>query len=390
MNSYHLFRGEIATMNILRGQRLKLTDIISDNSEFQLGIAWTSLGGDIDVSCFGLDAHEKLSDDRYLTFFNQPTTPCGGVSLSTPVDDNTGFTVALQKLPSTICRLMITAAIDGVGTMSQLTSGYIRFLCKGNEVARFSFSGSDFSNERALMLLEIYRKDDIWRISAVGQGFNGGMDALVEYFGGEIANPTPTTLTPTSPETEIKSPAISEQKIQTAKVTLKKQGDSTQISLKKKDLSIIDVKMYWTKGADLDLHAFYKTKSGEFGQVYFGEKGKLDGKPFILLDKDAGVGGTAGKNEENLRIKNLNHFSSIIIAANIFRFLGFLHTNDNFAKYDGKVEIKTDTGDSVIVPLMSEEKGRWCIIAKIDNTADHPSVININKIQAEEPTEDAL
>lgn len=202
----------MATMNILRGQRLKLTDIIPNNNEFQLGIVCHSPGLVIDFSCFGLDAHGKLSDDRYMTFFNQPSTPCGGVSLSVPAGDHSGFTIALQKLPVTIHRLTITAAIDGKGIMSQLTSGSLRVLVKANEVARFAFTGSDFSAERALILLEIYRKDNSWRTAALGQGFNGGLEALVKHFGGTVAESTPTVqpqspspVTPLNSTTPLKS-----------------------------------------------------------------------------------------------------------------------------------------------------------------------------------------
>jgi tellurite resistance protein TerA len=185
-------------------------------------------------------------------------------------------------------------------------------------------------------------------------------------------------------------PAEAPEQVEKSKVILKKQGDSVQISLKKKEFSTIHVKLDWTKGVDLDLHAFYKTKSGEFGHIYFGDEGNLDKEPYIMLDKDAGVGSTAGNNEENLKIGNLNNFSSIVIATNIFRFFGFLNKDDNFAKYDGKVVVQTDTGDNVMVPLISEEKGRWCIIAKIDNSGEIPLVININKVQKDKPRPDAL
>lgn len=82
---------------------------------------------------------------------------------------------------------MITAAIDGNGTMSQLTYGYVLLLFKECEIAEFTFNGSYFSTERALILLEIYRKDDVWKIYAAGQGFNNGLDALIKYFGGDVS-----------------------------------------------------------------------------------------------------------------------------------------------------------------------------------------------------------
>jgi hypothetical protein len=64
----------------------------------------------------------------------------------------------------------------------------------GQEIARFAFSGSDFNDEKAVKLGEIYLKDGAWRFSAVGQGFNGGMAALVKHFGGEVIEdePAPT------------------------------------------------------------------------------------------------------------------------------------------------------------------------------------------------------
>ncbi len=44
------------------------------------------------------------------------------------------------------------------------------------------FTGS----EQALMLGEFYRKDGDWRFMEVGQGFNGGLEALVRHFGGTV------------------------------------------------------------------------------------------------------------------------------------------------------------------------------------------------------------
>lgn len=174
--------------------------------------------------------------------------------------------------------------------------------------------------------------------------------------------------------------------IQLDKITLKKPGDS--ISLRKSaKIENIHVKLNWTKAVDLDLHAFYITKQGQFGHVYFGNKGKLNRSPYISLDKDAGVGNTSGNNEENLSIKTLQDIDKVIIATNIFRFLGFLKKNDNFALYDGRVLVTTNNGDQIEVPLTSSDPGRWCIIAKIDNTnPQDPKVININHVQANEPT----
>lgn len=176
-------------MQLVRGQRLPLGDLIGTGQRFQIGLNARVGGGTPDFACFGLDAAGKLADERYMTFFNQPQSPCGGVSLQPASDDACLFAFDLQRLPASIQRLVITATVDAPASMGQLNSGHLRFLDGPLETGRFELKGSDYAAERALMLLECYRKDGQWRISVNGQGFNGGLAALVEHFGGEVAAP---------------------------------------------------------------------------------------------------------------------------------------------------------------------------------------------------------
>jgi stress response protein SCP2 len=182
-------------MDISKGQRLPLSSLFGGGEprNFQIGLQIIGLGGAVDFACFGLDAGQKLSDDRYMAFYNQPKTPCGGVELAIPAGDQAGFLCRLDSLPASIERLVFTAAVDGAGVMRQIQSGHVRFLQDGREYARFAFSGLDFLDEKALMLGELYRKDGAWRFSATGQGFNGGLPALVRHFGGEVAEEVPAT-----------------------------------------------------------------------------------------------------------------------------------------------------------------------------------------------------
>lgn len=172
-------------INIMRGQRLDLKEIVpSINNDFQIAISTNSSGLVIDFACFGLDLNKKLSDENYMIFFNQNCTPCGGISIHNISENRVDFALAVKKLPTKIHRLAFTAAIDGNATMSQLANGELRFISNGSEMARFSFVGSDFSKERAVILLEIYLKENVWRVAALGQGFNGGLEQLVHHFGG--------------------------------------------------------------------------------------------------------------------------------------------------------------------------------------------------------------
>ncbi|QEV20120.1 TerD family protein [Streptomyces alboniger] len=173
-----------------RGHKAKISDLTA-GTDLYVGVQISAPGLTFDISCFGLDASERLSDDRYFIFFNQPKSPEESIQLlGAQAGDTESFRVTLDRVPQQIQRLSFTATIDGAGQMSQVASGYIRIVAGGEEVARYAFNGAEFSTERAVMLGDFYLKD-VWRFAAIGQGFDGGLDALLRNFGGEVAEEEP-------------------------------------------------------------------------------------------------------------------------------------------------------------------------------------------------------
>ncbi|WP_328432078.1 TerD family protein [Streptomyces sp. NBC_00453] len=168
-----------------RGHKARISDLTA-GTDLYVGVQISGPGLTFDISCFGLDADERLSDDRYFVFFNQPKSPEESIQLlGAQAGDSESFRVTLDKIPAQIQKLSFTATLDGAGQMSQIAPGHIRIVAGGEEVARYSFNGSEFSTERAVMLGDFYLKD-VWRFAAVGQGFDGGLDALLKNFGGEV------------------------------------------------------------------------------------------------------------------------------------------------------------------------------------------------------------
>ncbi|MFI6561735.1 TerD family protein [Streptomyces sp. NPDC050534] len=169
-----------------RGHKARISDLTA-GTDLYVGVQISGPGLTFDISCFGLDAEERLSDDRYFVFFNQPKSPEESIQLlGAQAGDTESFRVTLDRIPAQIQKLSFTATLDGAGQMSQIAPGHIRIVAGGEEVARYSFNGSEFSTERAVMLGDFYLKD-VWRFAAVGQGFDGGLDALLKNFGGEVA-----------------------------------------------------------------------------------------------------------------------------------------------------------------------------------------------------------
>ncbi|WP_330235487.1 TerD family protein [Streptomyces sp. NBC_00566] len=184
-----------------RGHKARISDLTA-GTDLYVGVQISAPGLSFDISCFGLDADERLSDDRYFVFFNQPKSPEESIQLlGAQAGDTESFRVTLDRIPPQIHKLSFTATIDGDGQMSRIAPGYLRIVAGGEEVARYAFTGAEFSTERAVMLGDLYLKD-VWRFAAVGQGFDGGLEALLKNFGGEVAEeeaPTPAQPEPAAP-----------------------------------------------------------------------------------------------------------------------------------------------------------------------------------------------
>ena len=193
-----------------RGQKGKLADL-GCNSPFTVELDIGAAGMAVDVSCFGVDSADQLSDERYMVFYNQLASPEGAVKLDLG-SGKARFAVNLEALPASIAKLVFVAAIDGNGTMRTIGQSAMTL----GSAVRFPWSGADFQDEKAVIVGEIYRKDGVWRFGAVGQGFNGGLSALLKHFGGAEAAPAA-------------APAPVAKPVSLSKVTLEKRGDKVSL-----------------------------------------------------------------------------------------------------------------------------------------------------------------
>jgi stress response protein SCP2 len=101
-----------------RGHKARISDLTA-GTDLYVGVQIGGPGLTIDISCFGLDAAERLSDDRYFVFFNQPKSPEESIQLLGPqAGDTESFRVTLDRIPASVQKLSFAAAIDGAGQKS--------------------------------------------------------------------------------------------------------------------------------------------------------------------------------------------------------------------------------------------------------------------------------
>ena len=170
---------------MVRGWKDKLENHLNLNEKIFVDMKVKG-NAEYDFCCFGVDGNGKLSDDRYMIFYNQKMSPKAEIS-EEDIAGGVRYTLNLSTIPDFINRLVFTVSIDGDKTMGEMNSLETKVYQSGNKSIEMTLGGNDFSNEKAVIVMEIYRKD-VWRIGCVASGFDGGLSALLKYFGGEEVN----------------------------------------------------------------------------------------------------------------------------------------------------------------------------------------------------------
>lgn len=174
------------------GQRVPLADLNLNPAALDVQVHCALSG--TDVTAFGLQ-DGRLADDRYMVFYNQPASPEGALRL-TGQGERTGFTLNLNALPASVTEVVLAATHD---TQPVAQAGTLT-VTVGGAAGGGSFDVKPHLRaEKAVMLVRFYRHGGAWRLATVAQGFDGGLDALVRHFGGEVAADSPALASDPTP-----------------------------------------------------------------------------------------------------------------------------------------------------------------------------------------------
>lgn len=188
-------------VNLSKGQRISLEKVAPGLSEVFVGLGWdtnitdTGADFDIDASVFLVNGSEKLISDSHFIFYNNLTSPDANKSVEHLGDNRTGagegddevIKVKLKQVPADVNKIVMTVTIHEAEqrqqNFGQVQNAFVRVVNAENkeEVVRYDLS-EDFSVETALIMAEFYRKDGEWRVNAVGAGYQGGLEALLNRY----------------------------------------------------------------------------------------------------------------------------------------------------------------------------------------------------------------
>lgn len=191
-------------VNLQKGQKVSITKENPGLNNVLVGIGWDvnrfDTGGDFDLdsAAFMLTDTGRVSSQDDFIFFGNLAHPSGSVrhmgdNLTGVGDgDDEQIRIELSKVPANISRIAFTVTIYDADSrhqnFGQVSNAYVRIMDEstGAELLRYDL-GEDFSIETAAVFGELYKNGAEWKFNAIGSGYQGGLAALCNNFGVEVA-----------------------------------------------------------------------------------------------------------------------------------------------------------------------------------------------------------
>ncbi|RSO23340.1 DNA polymerase III [Streptomyces sp. WAC 06725] len=158
-------------------------------AEWHVTATWAPQAGcEIDVVAFLLDEEEQVTCDEDFVFYGAPESPAGTVRLLTGGPAEQSIAIDLGSLPPATRKIVVAAAIDGTATFGDVGAIQIGAApgSSGAPLARATLDAA--TTERTMLLAEVYRRGPLWRLRAVGQGYDHGLDTLARGYGVDITD----------------------------------------------------------------------------------------------------------------------------------------------------------------------------------------------------------
>lgn len=334
-------------------------------------------GAEVDVSCFRLYENGKTQIDEDFVFYGQTSNDDGTVSLVQTGNVST-FNVSLSGIKNNVQKLAFCAVVDK-GTIASVGRIRLSVSSDGDELINCDVSLQDRS-EKALILGELYKRNDQWKFKLIAQGFNGGLQPLAEHFGVDIVD-EPAQAPQPQPAPEEKTTTVN-----LSKVSLTKASPTISLEKAPQGFGAIKVNLNWiqkTKGSwfggnkniDLDLGAFIRLSGGQQTVVQaLGEMfGSLEHEPFIHLLGDDRTGAVTDGEWIHINGDKWSSISEILIYAFIYEGA------PNWTVTDGVVTIYTPNQGPIETKLTDGSNGHpMCAIARFINDNGNFKVERLN------------
>ncbi|HEY9770541.1 MAG TPA: TerD family protein [Coleofasciculaceae cyanobacterium] len=181
-------------INLKKGQRISLTKEDPSLKQIMCGLGWDVapksggfFGGnkqfDLDSSVICLDANKKLTDVKDIIYFGNLRHSSSAIAhqgdnlTGAGEGDDEVINIDLPLIPPSIAYLVFVINIYKCNQrrqdFSMVNNAFVRLVNRttNKELARYNLSGAEYKGMTGMILAELYRHNDDWKMAAVGNGF---------------------------------------------------------------------------------------------------------------------------------------------------------------------------------------------------------------------------
>lgn len=186
-------------ISLSKGANISLSKAAPGLTKVTVGLGWDvrqtdGAAFDLDGSVYLCGVSGTVRGDGDFVFYNQLKSGDGSVEhlgdnkTGAGEGDDENVRINLATVPADVDKIAVGVTIHEAAQRSQnfgmVRNAFIRIINddNGEELARYDLS-EDASVETSMVFGEVYRHGGEWKFRAVGQGFQGGLDAMAKSFG---------------------------------------------------------------------------------------------------------------------------------------------------------------------------------------------------------------
>jgi stress response protein SCP2 len=197
-------------INLQKGQRISLSKEAPGLTKLMCGLGWDvakrSGGGtfsafsntqnyDLDASVICLNSNDKWTNQANVIYFGNLSHSSGAIThlgdnLTGAGDgDDEQILIDLSRIPPDITKLVFTVniyhCIARKQDFGQIQNAFVRLVNVSNnqELARYNLSGTEYMGMTGMIMAEIYKHNNEWKMAAIGKGINvDGLGELLKSY----------------------------------------------------------------------------------------------------------------------------------------------------------------------------------------------------------------
>lgn len=199
------------SISLRKGQRISLSKEAPGLTRLICGLGWDvvqqSGGGffsklgkkeeecDLDASIICLNSANKLIDSKNIVYFGNLQHPSGSIVHQGDNRDGAGdgddevIVVNLPAIPMEIEKLVFVVNIYDCKTRKQdfvqIKNAFVRLVdaSTNKELARYDLSGTEYVGMTGMVMAEVYRHNQEWKMAAIGNGVSvNGIGEMVQAY----------------------------------------------------------------------------------------------------------------------------------------------------------------------------------------------------------------